>query len=235
MTLTRKAVVLSSGGIDSNTAMAIARSEGYEIYSLSFYYGQRHAVEVEASNKVADALGAREHFVINIDLGKIGGSALTADIGVPKDRTEGEIAGEIPVTYVPARNTIFLSYALAWAEVLRASDIFIGVNAVDYSGYPDCRPAYIEAFEKMANLAIKASVEGEMRIRIQTPLIHMTKAEIIKKGVQLGVDYSMTHSCYDPGPTGKSCGRCDSCLLRKKGFGEAGFPDPTEYVSVPAL
>ena len=235
MTLTRKAVVLSSGGIDSTTAMAIARSEGYEIYSLSFYYGQRHAVEVEASNKVADALGAREHFVINIDLGKIGGSALTADIGVPKDRTEGEIAGEIPVTYVPARNTIFLSYALAWAEVLRASDIFIGVNAVDYSGYPDCRPAYIEAFEKMANLAIKASVEGEIRITIRTPLIHMTKAEIIKKGVQLGVDYSITHSCYDPGPTGKSCGRCDSCLLRKKGFREAGVPDPTEYGSVPAL
>ena len=235
MTLTRKAVVLSSGGIDSTTAMAIARSEGYEIYSLSFYYGQRHAVELDASNKVADALGAREHFVINIDLGKIGGSALTADIGVPKDRTEGEIAGEIPVTYVPARNTIFLSYALAWAEVLRASDIFIGVNAVDYSGYPDCRPAYIEAFEKMANLAIKASVEGEIRITIRTPLIHMTKAEIIKKGVQLGVDYSITHSCYDPGPTGKSCGRCDSCLLRKKGFREAGFPDPTEYGSVPAL
>ena len=235
MTLTRKAVVLSSGGIDSTTAMAIARSEGYEIYSLSFYYGQRHAVEVEASNKVADALGAREHFVINIDLGKIGGSALTADIGVPKDRTEGEIAGEIPVTYVPARNTIFLSYALAWAEVLRASDIFIGVNAVDYSGYPDCRPAYIEAFEKMANLAIKASVEGEIRITIRTPLIHMTKAEIIKKGVQLGVDYSITHSCYDPGPTGKSCGRCDSCLLRKKGFRESGFQDPTEYGSVPAL
>lgn len=230
MTLTRKAVVLSSGGIDSTTAMAIARSEGYEIYSLSFYYGQRHAVELDASNKVADALGAREHFVINIDLGKIGGSALTADIGVPKDRTEGEIAGEIPVTYVPARNTIFLSYALAWAEVLRAADIFIGVNAVDYSGYPDCRPAYIEAFEKMANLAIKASVEGEIRITIQTPLIHMTKAEIIKKGVQLGVDHSITHSCYDPGPTGKSCGRCDSCLLRKKGFREAGFPDPTEYV-----
>jgi 7-cyano-7-deazaguanine synthase len=230
MTLTRKAVVLSSGGIDSTTAMAIARSEGYEIYSLSFYYGQRHAVELDASNKVADTLGAREHFVINIDLGKIGGSALTADIGVPKDRSEGEIAGEIPVTYVPARNTIFLSYALAWAEVLRASDILIGVNAVDYSGYPDCRPAYIEAFEKMANLAIKASVEGEMRIRIQTPLIHMTKAEIIRKGVQLGVDFSMTHSCYDPGPTGKSCGRCDSCLLRKKGFREAGFPDPTEYV-----
>ena len=235
MTLTRKAVVLLSGGIDSTTAMAIARSEGYEIYSLSFCYGQRHAVEVEASNKVADALGAREHFVINIDLGKIGGSALTADIGVPKDRTEGEIAGEIPVTYVPARNTIFLSYALAWAEVLRASDIFIGVNAVDYSGYPDCRPAYIEAFEKMANLAIKASLEGEIRILIRTPLIHMTKAEIIKKGVQLGVDYSITHSCYDPGPTGKSCGRCDSCLLRKKGFREAGVPDPTEYGSVPAL
>jgi 7-cyano-7-deazaguanine synthase len=235
MTLTRKAVVLSSGGIDSTTAMAIARSEGYEIYSLSFYYGQRHAVELDASNKVADTLGAKEHFVINIDLGKIGGSALTADIRVPKDRSEGEIAGEIPVTYVPARNTIFLSYALAWAEVLRASDILIGVNAVDYSGYPDCRPAYIEAFEKMANLAIKASVEGEMRIRIQTPLIHMTKAEIIRKGVQLGVDFSMTHSCYDPGPTGKSCGRCDSCLLRKKGFREAGFPDPTEYGSVPAL
>jgi 7-cyano-7-deazaguanine synthase len=230
MSATRTAVVLSSGGIDSTTAMAIARSEGYEVYSLSFRYGQRHEVELEASKKVATALGAREHLVVDVDLRKIGGSALTADIDVPKNRGEGEMARGIPVTYVPARNTIFLSYALAWAEVLVASDIFIGVNAIDYSGYPDCRPEYIAAFERMANLATKATVEGEVRIRIQTPLMHMTKAEIINKGTELGVDYSITHSCYDPGTDGKACGQCDSCLLRKKGFREAGIEDRTEYI-----
>lgn len=225
----KKAVVLSSGGVDSTTAMAIAKSEGYEIYSLSFRYGQRHAYELEAAKKVAEAFGTKEHMVIEIDLGKIGGSALTDDIDVPKGRDEGQMQQEIPVTYVPARNTIFLSYALAWAEVIEASDIFIGVNAIDYSGYPDCRPEYIEAFERMANLATKAGVEGKTQIKIRAPLISMTKAEIILKGVELGVDYSVTHSCYDPSPDGKACGQCDSCLLRKKGFKEAGVPDPTEY------
>lgn len=226
----KKAVVLSSGGLDSTTAMAIARSEGYEIYSLSFRYGQRHALELEAAERVASAFGAKEHLVIDIDLTMIGGSALTDNIEVPKGRSEEEMQREIPVTYVPARNTIFLSYAMAWAEVLGASDIFIGVNAVDYSGYPDCRPEYIEAFERMANLATKTAVEGKTRLKIKTPLINMTKARIIKKGIELGVDYSMTHSCYDPSPEGKACGQCDSCLLRKKGFEEAGVPDPTEYV-----
>jgi 7-cyano-7-deazaguanine synthase len=230
MTSDRKAVVLSSGGLDSTTVMAIARSQDYEVYSLSFRYGQRHAVELEASRKVAIALGAREHLVVDVDLGKIGGSALTAPIDVPKSRAEADMSADIPVTYVPARNTIFLSYALAWAEVLGASDIFIGVNAVDYSGYPDCRPEFIEAFERMANLATKAAVEGKMTIRIQTPLIHMTKAEIIKRGIALGVDYGLTHSCYDPSPEGKACGQCDSCLLRKKGFSEAGVEDPTVYI-----
>ncbi len=230
MAMSRKTVVLSSGGIDSTTAMAMARAEGYEIYSLSFHYGQRHALELEASRKVAKALGARQHLVIDLDLGKIGGSALTADIDVPKARSEAELTQGIPVTYVPARNTIFLAYALGWAEVLGAADIFIGVNAIDYSGYPDCRPEFIEAFQRMANLATKAAVEGEMKIRIQTPLIHMTKAEIITRGVELGVDYGMTLSCYDPSPDGKSCARCDSCLLRKKGFREAGIKDPTEYL-----
>jgi 7-cyano-7-deazaguanine synthase len=225
-----KAVVLSSGGIDSTTAMAIAKREEYEIYSLSFDYGQRHYRELDAARKVAHGLGVKSHFVIKIDLGKIGGSALTDDIEVPKARSEDEMKKEIPVTYVPARNTIFLSYALAWAEVLGASDIFIGVNAIDYSGYPDCRPEYIKAFENMANLAIKAAVEGKLKINIRTPLIQMTKAEIIRKGVELGVDYRLTHSCYDPSPDGKACGQCDSCLLRKKGFREAGFPDPTEYI-----
>lgn len=224
-----KAIVLSSGGLDSTTAMAIARQEGYEIFSLSFRYGQRHAREVEAAQSVAKTLGAKEHLVIDIDLAKIGGSALTDDIPVPKTRNEQEMEKEIPVTYVPARNTIFLSYALAWAEVLGASDIFIGVNVIDYSGYPDCRPDFIEAFEHMANLATKAGVEGKTQIKIRTPLIHMTKAEIIQKGTKLGVDYSITHSCYDPSPEGKACGQCDSCLLRKKGFTEAGIPDPTTY------
>lgn len=225
----KKAVVLSSGGIDSTTAMAIAKQEGYEIYSLSFHYGQRHSVELEAALKVAKVLDAEKHLVIRIDLTKIGGSALTDDMEVPRGRSEKEMGAEIPVTYVPARNTIFLSYALAWAEVLRASGIFIGVNAIDYSGYPDCRPEYIEAFQRLANLATKAGVQGKMVIEIHTPLIKMTKAEIIRKGIELGVDYSETHSCYDPAAEGKACGQCDSCLLRKKGFREAGFPDPTNY------
>ena len=226
----KRAVVLSSGGLDSTTAMAVARLEGYEVYSLSFRYGQRHAVELEAARRVAKALGAEQHLVIDIDLAKIGSSALTDDIHVPKSRTEQDMQKEIPVTYVPARNTIFLSYALAWAEVIRASDIFIGVSAVDYSGYPDCRPEYIEAFEHMANLATKAGVEGKTQITIRAPLIHMSKAEIIQKGIELGVDYSITHSCYDPSPEGRACGQCDSCLLRKKGFTKAGVPDPTPYV-----
>jgi 7-cyano-7-deazaguanine synthase len=226
----KKAIVLSSGGIDSTTAMAIAKSEGYEIYSLSFSYGQRHSLELEAAKKVAVFFGARKHLVINIDLRAFGGSALTDDIEVPKGRDEIDMQQNIPVTYVPARNTIFLSYALAWAETLHVSDIFIGVTAIDYSGYPDCRPEYIAAFEKMANLATKAAVEGKTRVRIKTPLIATSKADIIKRGNELGVDYSITHSCYDPSPDGKACGQCDSCLLRKKGFREAGIPDPAIYI-----
>jgi 7-cyano-7-deazaguanine synthase len=226
----KKAVVLSSGGIDSTTAMAMAKHEGFKIYSLSFFYGQRHAVELEAARKVADAIGAKEHLVINFDLTKIGGSSLTDDMDVPKARDEHAMSHDIPVTYVPARNTIFLSFALAWAEILESSDIFIGVNAIDYSGYPDCRPEYIEAFERMANLATKAGVEGTTKIKIRTPLIRLTKAQIINKGIELGVDYTLTHSCYDPSPQGLACGRCDSCLLRKKGFKEAGVEDPTRYV-----
>ena len=226
----RKAVVLSSGGIDSTTAMAIARHEGFKIYSLSFFYGQRHAFELQAAQKVANAIGVTEHLVINIDLKKIGGSSLTDDIDVPKDRGEQEMTRRIPVTYVPARNTIFLSFALAWAEVLKSSDIFIGVNAIDYSGYPDCRPEYIDAFERMANLATKAGVEGITKIRIRTPLIRLTKAQIIQKGIEFGVDYALTHSCYDPSPQGLACGKCDSCFLRRKGFKEAGVTDPTRYI-----
>jgi len=229
MTIEKKAVVLSSGGLDSTTVMALARSEGYAIYSLSFRYGQRHALELEAAQRVAQALGAKEHLVITIDLGIIGGSALTENRDIPKGREESALLEEIPVTYVPARNTIFLSLALAWAEVLGAADIFIGVNALDYSGYPDCRPEYIEAFERLANLATKAGVEGKIKFRIQAPLIRLTKAEIIRRGLALGVDYSLTHSCYDPAPDGRACGQCDSCLLRKKGFREAGIPDPTRY------
>lgn len=225
----KKAVVLSSGGLDSTTAMAIAKSEGFEIYSLSFSYGQRHSNELEASKKVATALGAIKHLVIDIDMKLIGGSALTDSIDVPKDRDESQMTADIPVTYVPARNTIFLSYALAWAEVIGAEDIFIGVNAIDYSGYPDCRPEFIEAFEKMANLATKVGVQGTATIKIQTPLINMTKAQIIKKGSELGVDYGMTLSCYDPTADGFACGHCDSCILRRKGFKEAGVPDPTHY------
>ena len=230
MNSTRKAVVLSSGGIDSTTAMAIAKHEGFKIFSLSFFYGQRHAFELEAAQKVANAIGVTKHLVINIDLKQIGGSSLTDDMDVPKDRDEQEMTREIPVTYVPARNTIFLSFALAWAEVLKSSDIFIGVNAIDYSGYPDCRPEYIDAFERMANLATKAGVEGTTKIRIKTPLIRLTKAQIIHKGIELGVDYALTHSCYDPSPQGQACGRCDSCQLRKKGFKEAGVLDPTQYI-----
>jgi 7-cyano-7-deazaguanine synthase len=226
----RKAVVLSSGGIDSTTAMAIARYEGFKIYSLSFFYGQRHAFELQAAQKVANAIGVTEHRVINIDLKQIGGSSLTDDIDVPKNRGEQEMTRGIPVTYVPARNTIFLSFALAWAEVLKSSDIFIGVTAIDYSGYPDCRPEYIEAFERMANLATKAGVEGTTKIKIRTPLIRLTKAEIIQKGIELGIDYALTHSCYDPSSQGLACGRCDSCQLRKKGFKEAGISDPTRYI-----
>ena len=218
----KKAVVLLSGGLDSTTVAAIARSQDYDIFSLSFRYGQRHVVELEAAQRVADRLGVKEHLVIDMDLGKIGGSALTDHIEVPKGRSQEAMENEIPVTYVPARNTIFHSYAMAWAEVLGAWDIFIGVNAVDYSGYPDCRPEYIDAFERMANLATKAAVTGTSRIRIRTPIIEMRKAEIIKTGLKLGVDYSLTHSCYDPTPDGKPCGLCDSCLLRKRGFEEAG-------------
>jgi 7-cyano-7-deazaguanine synthase len=227
----KKAVVLSSGGIDSTTAMAIAKDEGYEIYSLSFRYGQRHIQEIEAARKVSEAIGVKKQLVVDIDLSTIGGSALTDNIEVPKSRSEKELQAGIPVTYVPARNTIFLSYALAWAEILEASDIFIGVNAIDYSGYPDCRPEFIRAFEEMANLAIKVGVEGKLKMKIHAPLIHMTKAEIIKRGVALGIDYSLTHSCYDPVLDGKACGYCDSCMLRKKGFREANIPDPTKYAA----
>jgi 7-cyano-7-deazaguanine synthase len=227
----KKAVVLSSGGIDSTTVMAIAMNKGYELYSLSFFYGQRHAFELKAAEKVAEFFKVKRHMIINIDLGRVGGSALTDNIEVPKSRDEKSMASSIPVTYVPARNTIFLSYGLAWAEVLECSHIFIGVNAVDYSGYPDCRPEYIQAFEKMANLATRAAVEGNLIVTIEAPLMHMTKAEIIKLGTVLGVDYSITHSCYAPSPEGLACGYCDSCLLRKKGFIGAGIKDPTGYAA----
>ena len=227
----KKAIVLLSGGIDSTTVMAIAREEGFKLYSLSFNYGQRHVFELKSAEKVARCFNVASHLVIDIDLQKIGGSSLTDHIDVPKDRKEIEIVNNIPITYVPARNTIFLSYSLAWAEVLDAADIFIGVNAIDYSGYPDCRPEYIEAFEKMANLATKSGVEGKISFTIRTPLIKMTKAEIIRHGDRLGVDYSITHSCYDPSPDGLACERCDSCLFRKKGFLEAGVKDPTRYIS----
>ena len=222
----KKAVILYSGGLDSTTCMAIAKAEGFEPYAMSFAYGQRHKAELELAKGNAKPMGAEEHMVVEFDLRKMGGSALTADIAVPK---EG-VGSDIPVTYVPARNTIFLSFALGWAETLGAFDIFIGVNALDYSGYPDCRPEYIAAFEQMANLATKAGVEGTGRFTIHTPLIHLTKGEIIGKGLSLGVDYSRTHSCYDPTEDGLACGRCDSCRLRLKGFAEAGVTDPVKYV-----
>jgi 7-cyano-7-deazaguanine synthase len=222
-----RAVVLCSGGLDSTTVMAMAKKQGYEIYGLSFRYGQRHEIEIEAAHRVSRFFSVSQHLVLNLDLDKIGGSALTDAIDVPKGRSQQDMDAGIPVTYVPARNTIFLSYALAWAEVLGAADIYIGVNAIDYSGYPDCRPDYIAAFEAMANLATKAGVEGTTKIKIHAPLLHMTKAEIITAGVALGVDYSLTHSCYDPLPDGSPCGQCDSCILRKKGFDEAGIKDGT--------
>ena len=225
----QKAVILLSGGLDSSTVIAIAKHEGYDLYAMSFDYGQRHLFELEAARKIAHVFGAKEHLVIKTDLTRIGGSALTGDISVPKDRNMEALAGDIPITYVPARNTIFLSYALAWSEVLNSPNIFLGVNAIDYSGYPDCRPEYIHAFEHMANLATKAGVEGSHTLQIHTPLIRMTKADIIKKGIALGVDYALTHSCYDPDTEGNACGRCDSCLLRKKGFADAGVKDPTRY------
>jgi 7-cyano-7-deazaguanine synthase len=223
------AVILLSGGLDSATAAAIARKRGFTLYALSVDYGQRHRFELEAARRVAQAQGAVRHVVLKVDLAQIGGSALTAAIDVPKDRPAEEMNHGIPVTYVPARNTVLLSLALAYAEVVGAADIFIGVNAIDYSGYPDCRPEYIAAFTAMANLATKASVEGRLRFAIHAPLLHWTKAEIIRHGVELGVDYSLTHSCYDPDPSGVSCGRCDACFLRRKGFAEAGFEDPVKY------
>ena len=225
----QRAVVLLSGGLDSATVLAIARSEGFELYALSFSYGQRHIVELEAARRVAASIGVAAHRIAAIDLRAFGGSALTGDIDVPKGRTAGEMAEGIPITYVPARNTIFLSFALAWAEVLGSSDIFIGVNALDYSGYPDCRPEFIQAFEKMANLATKAGVEGRQALRIHTPLIALTKAQIVRKGIELGVDYGLTSSCYDPSPAGAPCGQCDSCILRRKGFRENGIEDPLLY------
>ena len=226
----KRAVVLLSGGLDSATALAVARSEGYGVYAISFRYGQRHAIELESARSAAGAVGVEQHLIVDIDLRAIGGSALTDNIAVPRDRTAEDLSAGIPLTYVPARNTIFLSFALAWTEALASQDIFIGVNALDYSGYPDCRPEYIAAFESLANLATNAGVEGRMRLRVHTPLIAMTKAEIIRTGLKLGVDYSLTHSCYDPTPETLACGRCDSCLLRLKGFAEAGVPDPVKYV-----
>ena len=229
--VTRKprAVVLLSGGLDSSTLLAVVKSEDFEAYALSFRYGQRHDSEIGAARRIAAALGVADHTIVDIDLRRFGGSALTDAIPVPKGRDADEIARDIPVTYVPARNTIFLSFALAWAEVLGSTDIFIGVNALDYSGYPDCRPEYIEAFEGMANLATKAGVEGR-RLKIHAPLIRLSKAEIIRKGLELGVDYSLTSTCYDPSVDGKACGTCDACLLRLKGFRELGIRDPVSYL-----
>ncbi len=220
-----KAVCLLSGGLDSATCLALARREGYSCYALSFDYGQRHKIELDAAARVAKALGAERHLVAKIGLDAFGGSALTSAIDVPKGRSAVEMGEGIPVTYVPARNTIFLSFALAWAEVLESAHIFIGVNALDYSGYPDCRPEFIEAYERMANLATKAGVEGRTRLRIHTPLLHLTKAEIVKLGRELGLDFGLTFSCYDPAPGGRPCGQCDACVLRRKGFDEAGIED----------
>ena len=228
----KKAVVLLSGGLDSATTLAVANSDGFQCYALTFAYGQRHKREIEAAKKMAESLEVAEHRIIEIDLGAFGGSALTDKaIDVPEGKVGPDGSAQIPVTYVPARNTIFLSYALAWAEVLGAFDIFIGVNSTDYSGYPDCRAEFIAAFEKTANLATAAAVEDKGRFRIHTPIIEMTKARIIQTGTKLGVDYSLTHSCYDPDSRGRSCGRCDSCRLRLKGFAEAGIEDPIEYIT----
>jgi 7-cyano-7-deazaguanine synthase len=224
-----RAVVLLSGGVDSATTLAIARQQGFEAYALTFRYGQRHAIEIEAARRVAAACPVARHEIVEFDLRRFGGSALTDHIPVPKDRSPDAMGREIPITYVPARNTIFLSFALAWAEVLAAADIFVGVNALDYSGYPDCRPEYIAAFETMSNLATKAGVEGRQPLRIHTPLIALSKHEIIRTGLSLGVDYALTASCYDPSPAGEACGRCDACVLRLKGFAEAGVGDPIRY------
>ena len=221
-----RAVVLLSGGLDSTTVLALARSQGFDVYALSFRYGQRHSHELVAAAAVVQAVGATRHVIADINLRAFGGSALTADIAVPKGRSAADMAHGIPVTYVPARNTVFLSFALAWAETLAACDIFIGVNALDYSGYPDCRPEYIAAFEAMANLATKAGVEGRQRLKIHSPLISMSKAQIVQAGLALGVDYAITSSCYDPDADGRPCGACDSCLLRAKGFAQAGVRDP---------
>ncbi len=218
-----------SGGLDSTTTLAIAQQEGFEVYALSFRYGQRHSAELAAATRIAERFGVAQHVISDIDLRVFGGSALTSDIAVPKDRPLEAMGEGIPITYVPARNTIFLSFALAWAETLGASDIFLGVNFLDYSGYPDCRPEYIAAYERMANLATKAGVEGQQHLTIHTPLIELTKAQIIARGLALGVDYSMTLTCYDPSPTGEACGHCDACLLRLKGFAEAGLADPARY------
>lgn len=228
---TPKAVVLLSGGLDSATTAAIARSEGYDVYALSIDYGQRHRFELESARKVAAAVGAVEHRLVAIDLGQFGGSALTDDIDVPRGRSDEEMAGGIPVTYVPARNTVMLSLALGYAEVIGSGDLFVGVNAVDYSGYPDCRPEFITAFERLANLATKAGVEAEDEpaMRVHAPLIKLTKAQIVERGVALGVDYSLTHTCYSPSAAGVSCGECDACVLRRRGFEEAGLVDPIAY------
>ncbi len=226
-----KAVVLLSGGLDSATALAIARREGFACYAISFDYGQRHRHELEAARRVAARAGVERHLIYRLDTASFGGSALTEAIEVPKDRDEGEMSAGIPITYVPARNTVFLSVALGWSEVVGAFDLYVGVNAVDYSGYPDCRPEYVAAFERLANLATKAGVEQGAPYRVHAPLISMTKAEIIQTGTALGVDYSLTHSCYDPAPGGEACGRCDSCQLRRKGFADAGVADPTVYSS----
>ena len=227
--MTPKAIVLFSGGLDSTTTLAIAKSAGYDLFAMSFNYGQRHKVEIEKAKVIAENMGVKEHHITNIDLRQFGHSALTDSLDIPIHRKEEEMSSSIPATYVPARNTIFLSYALAYAEVKKCGEIFIGVNSVDYSGYPDCRPEFIAAFEILANLAIKASVEGLSKVKIHTPLIQMTKAEIIKKGLSLGVDYGLTHSCYDPDETGLACGVCDSCLLRLKGFKKIGIEDPLKY------
>ena len=229
-----RAVVLLSGGLDSTTTLAIAQNQGFTCFALSFRYGQRHLAELKCAERIASAMAVREHVIADIDLRRFGGSALTSDLAVPKGRDLAEMGHGIPVTYVPARNTVFLSFALAWAEVLEASDIFIGVNALDYSGYPDCRPEYIEAYERMANLATRAGVEGTTKIRIHTPLIALTKAQIVKEGRRLGVNYALTSTCYDPDAAGRACGRCDACQLRLKGFAENGLSDPAPYVDAGA-
>jgi 7-cyano-7-deazaguanine synthase len=229
MAYSSKAVVLLSGGIDSTTCLAIALAEGFAAHALTFAYGQRHAVEIESARRIAAHFGVAQHVILPIDLRQFGGSALTSDLPVPKDRDLEEMSRDIPITYVPARNTIFLAFALAWTEVLGANDIFLGVNALDYSGYPDCRPEFISAFERLASLATKAGVEGKQHLRIHTPLIHLSKAEIIRRGLELGVDYAMTTSCYDPSPEGVACGRCDACRLRAKGFAENNLSDPCQH------